>query len=159
MKKYVAIALSLCTAIAFTSCKSQESAYKKAYEKAKQQQNVEQQQPQQTTVAVQPTQPATTVTPAPANESANVRSESLQLIDGAGLKKYSVVCGSFSLKANAQALQNKLKEKGYEAQIALNPQRKFYRVIATTYDDLGSATASRNKLRGTYSDAWLLLNK
>ena len=109
MKKYVAIALSLFTAIAFTSCKSQESAYKKAYEKAKQQQTVEQQQPQQTTVAVQPTQPATTVTttPAPTHADANVRSESVQLIDGAGLKTYSVVCGSFSLKANAQGLQQK----------------------------------------------------
>ncbi len=161
MKKYVAIALSLCTAVAFTSCKSQESAYKKAYEKAKQQQTVEQQQPQQqTTVAVQPTQPATTVTTAPttSTENANVRSENLTLIDGAGLKKYSVVCGSFSLKANAQGLQQKLKNQGYDAQIALNPQRKFYRVIATTYDDLSSAVSSRNKLRGTYADAWLLRN-
>lgn len=161
MKKYAAIALSLFTAIAFTSCKSQESAYKKAYEKAKQQQTVEQQQPQQTTVAVQPTQPATTVTttPAPTHADANVRSESVQLIDGAGLKTYSVVCGSFSLKANAQGLQQKLKNQGYEAQIALNPQRKFYRVIATTFDDLSSAVSSRNKLRNSYSDAWLLYNK
>ncbi len=161
MKKYVAVALSLCTAVAFTSCKSQESAYKKAYEKAKQQQTVEQQQPtQQTTVAVQPTQPTTTVTTTPtvSTENANVKSESLTLIDGVGLKNYSVVCGSFSLKANAQGLQQKLKNQGYEAQIALNPQRKFYRVIATTYDDLSSAVSSRNKLRGTYPDAWLLRN-
>lgn len=161
MKNYVAIALSLCTAIAITSCKSQESAYKKAYEKAKQQQTAEQQQqPQQTIVAVQPTAPAVTA-PAttPTHADANVRSESVQLIDGAGLKTYSVVCGSFSLKANAQGLQKTLKSKGYEAQIALNPQRKFYRVIATTYDDLSSAVASRNKLRATYADAWLLYNK
>lgn len=161
MKKYVAIALSLCTAIAITSCKSQESAYKKAYEKAKQQQTAEQQQqPQQTTVAVQPTAPATTApttTTTPAD--ANVRTENVQLIDGAGLKTYSVVCGSFSLKTNAQGLQKTLKNKGYEAQIALNPERKFYRVIATTYDDLSSAVASRNKLRATYADAWLLYNK
>lgn len=160
MKKYVAIALSLCTAIAITSCKSQESAYKKAYEKAKQQQTAEQQQPQQTTVAVQPTAPAVTApTTTPTHTDANVRSESVQLIDGAGLKTYSVVCGSFSLKANAQGLQKTLKSKGYEAQIALNPERKFYRVIATTYDDLSSAVASRNKLRATYADAWLLYNK
>lgn len=162
MKKYVAVALSLCTAVAFTSCKSQESAYKKAYEKAKQQQTVEQQQPtQQTTVAVQPTQPAPSVTTTPtvSTENANATSESLTLIDGAGLKNYSVVCGSFSLKANAQGLQQKLKNQGYDAQIALNPQRKLYRVIATTYDDQSSAVSSRNKLRGTYPDAWLLRNK
>lgn len=162
MKKYVAVALSLCTAVAFTSCKSQESAYKKAYEKAKQQQTVEQQQPtQQTTVAVQPTQPVTTVTTTPtvSTENANATSESLTLIDGAGLKNFSVVCGSFSLKANAQGLQQKLKNQGYDAQIALNPQRKLYRVIATTYDDQSSAVSSRNNLRKTYPDAWLLRNK
>lgn len=163
MKKYVAIALGLCTAIAFTSCKSQESAYKKAYEKAKQQQAIEQQQqPQQTTVAVQPQQTETASTSVTTKSTAsdeNVRSENLQLVDGAGLKKYSVVCGSFSLKANALGLQQKLKNQGYDAQIALNPERKFYRVIATTFDDLSSAVSSRNKLRGSYSDAWLLLNK
>jgi cell division septation protein DedD len=159
MKKYLAVALGLCSVVALTSCKSQESAYKKAYEKAKQQQVAVQQQPQtQTTVAVQPTQPATTVktTPSVSTADANVRSESVQLIDGAGLKTYSVVCGSFSLKANAQGLQQKLKDAGYEAQIVLNPSNKFYRVVATTYDDLSSAVSSRNKLRGTYPDAWLL---
>ena len=160
MKKYVAIALCLCTAIAFTSCKSHESAYKKAYEKAKQQQAIEQQPTKPTTVAVQPTTTTTTTTKTTTTqEDANVRSESLQLIDGAGLKKYSVVCGSFSLKANAQGLQSKLKNAGYDAQIALNPQRKFYRVIATTFDDLSAAVSSRNKLRSQYSDAWLLYNK
>ena len=160
MKKYVAIALCLCTAIAFTSCKSHASAYKKAYEKAKQQQAIEQQPTQPTTVAVQPTTTTTTTTKTTTTqEDANVRSESLQLIDGAGLKKYSVVCGSFSLKANAQGLQSKLKNAGYDAQIALNPQRKFYRVIATTFDDLSAAVSSRNKLRSQYSDAWLLYNK
>lgn len=114
MKKYVAVALSLCTAVAFTSCKSQESAYKKAYEKAKQQQTVEQQQPtQQTTVAVQPTQPVTTVTTTPtvSTENANATSESLTLIDGAGLKNFSVVCGSFSLKANAQVCNKNSRTK------------------------------------------------
>lgn len=158
MKKYVAIALGLCTAIAFTSCKPQESAYKKAYEKAKRQ------QADTAYVAVQPTQPTTSVKVTPtqptvSTEDANVRTESLQLIDGAGLKKYSVVCGSFSLKANAQGLQNRLKNAGYQAQIALNPERKFYRVIATTFDDLSPAVSSRNKLRSTYPDAWLLYNK
>lgn len=161
MKKYAVIALSLCTAVAFTSCKSQESAYKKAYEKAKAQQATEQPAQPTQTVAVQPTTPTTTTTPVEtkATTNENVRSESLQLVDGDGLKKYSVVCGSFSLKANAQGLQAKLKKAGYAAQIALNPDRKFYRVIATTYDDLSSAVQSRNKLRSTYSDAWLLLNK
>ena len=41
MKKIVTLGLGLCVAVAFTSCKSQESAYKKAYEKAKQQELAE----------------------------------------------------------------------------------------------------------------------
>ena len=37
MKKLMVLGMGLCIALAFTSCKSKESAYKKAYEKAKQQ--------------------------------------------------------------------------------------------------------------------------
>ena len=37
MKKIVVLGMGLCVALAFSSCKSSESAYKKAYEKAKQQ--------------------------------------------------------------------------------------------------------------------------
>ena len=35
MKKYMVLCAGLCAAMAFTGCKSSESAYKKAYEKAK----------------------------------------------------------------------------------------------------------------------------
>jgi hypothetical protein len=34
MKKIVVLGMGLCVALAFSSCKSSESAYKKAYEKA-----------------------------------------------------------------------------------------------------------------------------
>ena len=36
MKKYIVLCAGFCFAVAMTSCKSSESAYKKAYEKAKQ---------------------------------------------------------------------------------------------------------------------------
>ena len=35
MKKYMVMCASLCVALAFTGCKSSESAYRKMYEKAK----------------------------------------------------------------------------------------------------------------------------
>ena len=35
MKKYMVVCAGLCMALAVTSCKSSESAYRKAYEKAK----------------------------------------------------------------------------------------------------------------------------
>ena len=41
MKKLVVLGMGLCVALAFSSCKSSESAYKKAYEKAKQQELAE----------------------------------------------------------------------------------------------------------------------
>ena len=55
MKKYTVLCAGLCLALAFTSCKSSESAYKKAYEKAKQydtQTAQQQAQPVETTTAV-----------------------------------------------------------------------------------------------------------
>ncbi len=41
MKKLVVLGVGVCMVLAFASCKSSESAYKKAYEKAKQQELAE----------------------------------------------------------------------------------------------------------------------
>lgn len=41
MKKLFVFGMGICLVLAFTSCKSSESAYKKAYEKAKQQELAE----------------------------------------------------------------------------------------------------------------------
>ena len=153
MKRLFFLGSALVMVLAMTSCKSSESAYKKAYEKAKAQQAVEQTQP---AVVTQPTTvaPVQTVTTAPV-ATENTRSENLTLVSGAGLKAYSVVVGSFSIRANADNLQRTLTNNGYAAQIATNPQGMF-RVIASTFDDLGSAVQSRNTLRSQYPDAWLL---
>ena len=76
------------------------------------------------------------------------------------LSSYSVVVGSFSLKANAEGLASTLKSAGYDAQIALNTERNMYRVVASTFADKAAAVKSRNQLRaGEYPDAWLLLKK
>lgn len=160
MKKPIVLGLSLCAIFALSSCKSQESAYKKAYEKARQQAVTEQQQtPAETTpVAVAPVQ-TTTPTGGGAQSDANVRNEKVQLINGSGIKDFSVVCGSFGLKANAEGLQQTLKGKGYDAQIVYNPANKFYRVVASTFDTREAAVQSRNQLRATYPDAWILYNK
>ena len=135
------------------SCKSSESAYKKAYEKAKSQQTATAEAP----VVTQPVTtvaPVQTVTTTPVTNEAT-RTENLTLVNGTGLKAYSVVVGSFSIKANAEALQQTLNNAGYATQLATNPQGMF-RVIASTFDDLNSAVQSRNTLRAQYPDAWLL---
>lgn len=164
MKKFMVLGAALCVALAFTSCKSQESAYKKAYLKAKAQ---EEQAPTQ---PVQQAQTATPLQTAPANQTtvtnvdnASVRSENVTVVSGKGLQAFSVVVGSFGLKANAEGLQSSLKQGGYDAQIAYNPQVNMYRVIATTFADKASAVQSRDALRGSQfnpkSDAWLLYKK
>lgn len=164
MKKLMVFSAAVCVAVAFTSCKPSESAYKKAYEKAKANGNnvtsvdpVEQQQTY--TPAVTPVVTETPVTETRVvdnTDNAVVRQESLTVVDGAGLKNYSVVVGSFSVKANAVGLQQRLKSAGYGAQLGYNSARNMYRVIATTYDSKVDAVNSRDQLRGTYPDAWLL---
>jgi cell division protein FtsN len=162
LNKIAIAALSICTLAGMSSCKSNESMYKKAYEKARAQQTQTQQtvktdEPAPVKIAPVTTTPTTT-TPTTDTSSETVRTEKVTVISGSGLKAYSVVCGSFSLKANAEGLQNTLKQKGYEAQIALNPTNKLYRVVASTFDNKSDAVSSRNKLRATYPDAWLLYN-
>lgn len=161
MKKFVVLGLGVGMAFAMTSCKSSESAYKKAYEKARQQQTVAVEQEPQAPVEVTPTTPVTTtpVTPSTDVNSVPVRTENVTLVSGAGLKAYSVVCGSFSLKANAEGLQRTLTNAGYTAQIAYNDGNKMYRVVASTFDDKALAVQSRTVLRNTYPDAWLLYKK
>jgi cell division septation protein DedD len=155
MKNYFLLGAAVCVAVSMVSCKSSESAYKKAYERAKQQQTTIEAPVQSTVVAPATTvAPVQTVTTTPVvNE--NTRTESLTLVSGTGLKAFSVVVGSFSIKANAENLQKKLNSEGYAAQLAMNPQG-MYRVIASTFDDINSAVQSRNALRAQFADAWLL---
>jgi cell division protein FtsN len=160
MKKYTLLCVGLCAAMAFTSCKSSESAYKKAYEKAKQNETQTTQQApaveQTAVVAPVEAKPATEVRTVDNLDNVSVRPENVSLISGAGLKAYSVVVGSFGLQSNAEGLQQRLNAAGYSAQIVKNEEKNMFRVIATTFDGKADAVSSRDQLRATYPDAWLL---
>lgn len=161
MKKYMVLCASLCAAMAFTGCKSSESAYKKAYEKAKAQETAQQtQQETQETNVVAPVveAPVTEVKIVDNADNVEVKKENVSLVNGSGLKSYSVVVGSFSVMANAEGLQQRLKGEGYDAQVVKNTDRNMYRVIATTFDNKADAASSRNDLRAKFHDAWLLYN-
>lgn len=162
MKKYMVVCAGLCAVMALTGCKSSESAYKKAYEKAKAQEAAQQVAPQEPveTNTVEPVveKPVDEVRVVDNADNVQVRQEKVSVVDGAGLKNFSVVVGSFSLKANADGLQQRLKDKGYDAQVVKNDDRNMYRVVATTFDSKADAAASRNEFRSTYPDAWLLYN-
>ena len=159
MKKYMILCAGLCAAMAFTSCKSSESAYKKAYEKAKAQEAAAvETNTEANVVAPVEEKPIDEVRVVDNADNVQVRQEQVSLIDGSGLKNFSVVVGSFSLRANADGLQLRLKEAGYDAQIVKNTDRNMFRVVATTFADKASAAQSRNELRAKYPDAWLLFN-
>ena len=163
MKKSMILCAGLCAVFAFSSCRSsKESAYKKAYEKAKaQEQTMSPEDMQGAAPIVSPVEesPATQTTEAESVENATVRQESVTVVSGAGLSDYSVVVGSFSLRSNAEGLYNKLKSEGQDAQLAFNAERGMYRVVAATFASKADAVASRNPFRSTYPDAWLLYKK
>lgn len=164
MKKYMIACAGLCVALAFTSCKSSESAYRKAYEKAKAQEASGVTDPNQGTeeiavVAPVVEKPATETVVVDNADNVPVRQESLSVVNGAGLKSFSVIVGSFSVQANAEGLQSTLRSQGYDAQVAYNSANQMYRVVAATFDTKPEAVNSRNELRSQYPDAWLLYSK
>lgn len=160
MKKYMVLCAGLCVALAFTGCKSSESAYKKAYEKAKAQETAQQTaevvQPETNVVTPLVEKSATDTRVLDNSDNVQVRQERVSVVNGAGLKNFSVIVGSFSLIANAEGLQQRLRNSGYDAQIVKNEERNMYRVVAATFDSKADAAASRNEFRATYPDAWLL---
>lgn len=164
MRKYMVVCAGLCVALAFTGCKSSESAYKKAYEKAKAQEEnraAEANQGNEEIAVVAPVveKPASETVVVDNADNVPVRQETLSVINGAGLKSFSVVVGSFSVQANAEGLQGTLRSQGYDAQVAYNSANQMYRVVAATFDNKVDAVNSRNDLRSQYPDAWLLYNK
>ncbi len=174
MKKVLFVAAFMTAALVMTSCKSQESAYRAAYEKAKAQEvtqvtttpvNV----PQQTTTEVTaPAQNTTTVT-VPTNTNvadAEVRTikGGYSVVNGSAVKTYGVVVGSFALEANAQSLYSRLAGEGWQPTLVktnetINGITTWYRVVAASYDNKEQAVQTRDKLRSTYNGAWLLYSK
>lgn len=165
MRKYMVLCAGFSAALAFTSCKSSESAYRKAYEKAKAQEEqanaTGQNQGNEEIAVVAPVveRPATETVVVDNADNVPVRKESLSVVSGSGLKNFSVVVGSFSVQANAEGMQSTLKSRGYDAQVAYNASNQMYRVVAATFDVKTDAVRSRNELRAQYPDAWLLFNQ
>ena len=153
------LGMGLCIALAFTSCKSSESAYKKAYEKAKQQELAEAPVAEEAPAAAPVV--AAPVAAAPVTVG-TVREEKVQLVSGDGLKAYSVVCGSFGVKANAEGLKAKLDADGYNAKVVYNAERNMYRVVVSSFDDRVQAAQARDNFKAKYSNnaefqkSWLL---
>ena len=162
MKKFVVLGMGLCMALAFTSCKSSESAYKKAYEKAKQQELAEAPVAEEAPAAAPVVAAPVAAAPTTPVAVGTVREEKVQLVSGEGLKAYSVVCGSFGVKANAEGLKQRLDGEGYSAMVVYNAERNMYRVVVASYDDRVQAAQARDDFKAKHPEnadfqkAWLL---
>ena len=104
MKKVVMVATALALVVGLGSCKSKKSAYRKAYEEAKQREIAAQTATKTVVYEETPAQKAieTPTPPAP------VRRERVSTYEGERseyLKRYSVVIGSFQNPTNARALR------------------------------------------------------
>ena len=169
MKKLVVLGMGLCVALAFSSCKSSESAYKKAYEKAKQQELAEAPAAAEEVEAAPVVAAPVATAPAPAPVAGPVREEKVELVSGDGLKAYSVVCGSFGVKANADGLKARLDGDGYNAKVVFNAEANngqgMYRVIVASFDDRMQAAQARDSFKAKYYNnadfqkSWLLYAK
>ncbi|MDR1517346.1 MAG: SPOR domain-containing protein [Dysgonamonadaceae bacterium] len=127
-----------------TSCKPKQSAYKQVYEAAKEKEM--QQSAAQPTVVVKN---AGNLPPV----SVAVRKEKVEPVyatDAAGLKKFSVVIASLSVKLNAESLKTRMENEGYNVILAQNEQG-MYRVIVASYDDKATAVAKREEIHSTYA--------
>lgn len=167
-KQTILLGIGVCMTLAFSSCKSSQSAYSKAYEKAKQQELAEQQTapaPVETTpVVTAPTEEPKVVESTPvAVQNDDVRHEKVTVVSGDnGLLDYSVVCGSFGIKANAEGLKSFLEAEGYSPAIVFNADAAMYRVVVSTYADRASAAAARDAFKAKYPNrkdfqgSWLL---
>ena len=143
MKK-IYFVLAIAAMVLGTSCKPKQSAYKQVYEAAKEREM------QQT--ASQPTTVVKEASPLPPVE-VSVRKEKVEPVyatDAAGLKKYSVVIASLSVKLNAESLKTRMQNEGYPVILAQNEQG-MYRVIVASYDDRESAAAKREEIYNRYS--------
>ena len=134
------------TVFSLSACKSSQNAYKEAYEKAV----------------------SGDETKADIEEPVvqNVREEKVSVVSGdKDIKAYGIVCGSFSLKANADALRERLVNDGYKAVVVVNEAGKTYRVVCASFDTKDEAVAERNRFKAKYPDnqdfqsAWILYKK
>lgn len=163
MKKILFVAAALCTVFMFDSCKSKEDLYKTAYDEARQKE-AEGQAQQNEFVEIAP---VTSTTKEVKEVDESYRTEKVVLSEGAegSLKAYSVVCGSFGVKANADNLRKSLLGEGYNAIVVQNPATGMYRVVCASYDSRQEAAQARAQFKAAHPDnsdfqkAWLLYNK
>lgn len=152
MKK-VLIAIGMVVLIGgVSSCKPKESAYKAAWERAKQREVAREEQKDEIIPIISSN-----------TDDADVRSERVKPAQGEdqnGLRAFSVVIGSFQNSTNARSLKERMTKEGYKALVVQN-EEGMYRVIVSSFDTKDEAVRSREAVKSIYAplfqDAWILL--
>ena len=159
MNKIWLFGAAISMVLAFGSCKPKQSAYKAAYEQAKEKESTA-----PVEVVEQEEEVVEEVAPVskPRTSTATTRSERISAAQGedaSRLKRYSVVIGSFKNKTNAYALKERMQNDGYNAVLGENEQGML-RVIVASFNDKADAADSRDAIKSKYApnfqDAWLL---
>jgi len=145
------------TVLSLSACKTSQNAYKQAYEKAVSGDEAK-------TVIEEPVALDDPVVEDVSNVS--VREEKVSVVTGdQNIKAYGIVCGSFQLKTNADALRESLVKDGYKAVVVVNEAGKTYRVVCASFDTKEEAVAERTRFKARYPDnqdfqsAWILYRK
>ncbi len=171
MNKIWLLGAAACMILAMGSCKPKQSAYKAAYEQAREGNTMQDDLADETfeddfdefeeDVDIAPVSKPRTSSE---SEEVNVatRQERINPYMGesnAGLKRYSVVIGSFRNSTNAQALKERMQYEGYNAILAQN-EMGMLRVIVSSFDNKMDAVYSRDAFRSkfypNFQDAWVL---
>lgn len=163
MKRIEGLLLAAIGTVLLVSCKSTANSYKQAYEKAVQQDVA---QPETLNKIPETEEIIADATVQGEVASIPVREEKVSVVTGDNaLKMYAVICGSFSLKTNADGLRQRLIGDGYPAVVVLNEAGKTYRVAFNSFDTKEEAVAARRDFMNRYPDnrdfqaAWILYKK
>lgn len=152
MKKILLFGAAICCMFALGSCKSKSSAYKTAYEQAKSNDDNRWEDEEDDSEVLTSEEVS----------YESVKQEKVKPVygeDASGLKKYSVVIGSFKNRTNAYSLKERMSDEGYRPIIAENDYGML-RVIVSSFDSKADAARSRDAIKSKYApnfqDAWLL---
>lgn len=164
MNKIWLFGASVCMVLALGSCKPKQSAYKAAYEQAKEKEStapievIEEEEVVEEDDVTPISKPRTSSNVSTRTEKINVAAGE----DASRLKHFSVVIGSFKNKTNAYSLKERMQDEGYHAVLGENEQGML-RVIVSSFDNKSDAIYSREEIKSKYApdfqDAWILERK
>ncbi|MDR0749182.1 MAG: SPOR domain-containing protein [Tannerellaceae bacterium] len=172
MSKIWLLGAVLFALLAFASCKPKQSAYRAAYEQAKERESeapVEEFDDADDEYVDDEFADDFEIVSKPRTDierendlNISTRQERINPYMGentANLKRFSVVVGSFRNNTNAYSLRDRMQSDGYNALVAQN-ELGMLRVIVSSFDNKRDALYSRDAFMSKYypnfQDAWIL---